>query len=87
MQADFDRAVALLHHMMYEQSRAVFAAIAEEDPDCAMARWGIDTTLFQALWPTLQIGILPDLLVGPWLVVNGILATLLGVLVARMKRA
>lgn len=41
----------------------------------------------EALWPALQIGVLPDVLVGPWLVVNGILAALLGVLVARMKRA
>lgn len=41
----------------------------------------------EALWPTLQIGVLPDALVGPWLVVHGVLAAGLGVLVARMKRA
>ncbi len=52
VQADFDRAVALLHHMMYEESRAAFAAIAQADPACAMAHWGIAATLFQPLWPT-----------------------------------
>ncbi len=48
---DFDRAVALLHHMMYEESRGAFDEIARRDPECAMARWGIATTLFQPLWP------------------------------------
>ena len=43
--------------------------------------------IVEGLWPTLQIGILPDLLVGPWLVVNGALAMMLGGLVARMKPA
>lgn len=51
VQADFDRAAALLHHMMYEESRRAFQAIAERDPRCAMARWGIAVTLFQPLWP------------------------------------
>ncbi|MBX3269353.1 MAG: S8 family serine peptidase [Sandaracinaceae bacterium] len=40
----------------------------------------------EAVWPTMSIGVLPDVLVGPWLVVNGALAAGLGVLVARMKR-
>lgn len=38
--------------------------------------------LVEALWPTLQIGILPELLVGPWLAINGLLAVGLGALVA-----
>jgi tetratricopeptide (TPR) repeat protein len=49
---DVDRAVALLHHMMYQQSRAAFEAILEEDPQCAAAHWGVATTLFQPLWPS-----------------------------------
>jgi tetratricopeptide (TPR) repeat protein len=52
VQAEFDRGVALLHHMMYEEARAVFRAVADADPGCAMARWGVATTLFQPLWPT-----------------------------------
>jgi tetratricopeptide (TPR) repeat protein len=52
VQADFNRAVALLHHMTYPQARAAFVAIQQRDPSCAMARWGIAMTLFQPLWPT-----------------------------------
>jgi len=48
----FDRALGLMHHMMYEQARSAFEQVAEADPDCAMAHWGIATTLFQPLWPT-----------------------------------
>ncbi len=51
VQGDFDRAVALLHHMMYQEARATFQAIAQEDPECAMAHWGIAMSLFQPLWP------------------------------------
>ncbi len=49
---DFDRAIALLHHMQYEESRAAFERIAEADPGCGMAHWGIAITLFQPLWPS-----------------------------------
>jgi tetratricopeptide (TPR) repeat protein len=52
VRADFDRAVALLHHMMYVEARATFAGIAEEDPACGRAHWGIAMTLFQPLWPS-----------------------------------
>jgi tetratricopeptide (TPR) repeat protein len=48
---DFDAAVALLHHMQYEESRAAFERIAEADAKCGMAHWGIAMTLFQPLWP------------------------------------
>jgi tetratricopeptide (TPR) repeat protein len=48
----FDRAVALLHHMTYPQARAAFEEIAARSQGCAMAHWGIATTLFQPLWPT-----------------------------------
>jgi len=49
---DFDGALALLHHMTYPQARAAFRAIADRDPKCAMAHWGVAMTLFQPLWPT-----------------------------------
>ncbi len=48
---DFDQALALLHHMMYEESRGLFQGITAAHPDCAMAHWGIAKTLFQPLWP------------------------------------
>ena len=52
VQADFDRAVALLHHMTYPQARTAFQGVVEKDPQCAMAHWGVAMTLFQPLWPT-----------------------------------
>ncbi|MDQ6887545.1 MAG: tetratricopeptide repeat protein [Gemmatimonadota bacterium] len=51
-QAEFDHAVALLHHMTYPDARAAFEKVARLDPRCAMAHWGIAMTLFQPLWPT-----------------------------------
>ena len=51
-QKEFTRAVALLHHMTYPQAREAFQRVASIDPKCAMAHWGIATTLFQPLWPT-----------------------------------
>jgi serine protease len=41
----------------------------------------------EALWPTALVGLLPDVLVGPWLVVNGALALGLGWLVAARSRS
>ena len=46
----FEHGVALLHHMMYEQSRQVFTDLAERNPDCAMAQWGIAMTYLHPLW-------------------------------------
>lgn len=51
-QADFDHAVALLHHMTYPLARTEFEQILRLDPGCAMAHWGVAMTLFQPLWPT-----------------------------------
>jgi tetratricopeptide (TPR) repeat protein len=52
VQAEFNRAVALLHHMTYPQAQAAFQRVATTDSSCAMAHWGIAMTLFQPLWPT-----------------------------------
>ncbi len=49
---DFDRALGMLHHMMYEIARDSFEQIAETAPNCAMAYWGVSTTLFQPIWGT-----------------------------------
>jgi tetratricopeptide (TPR) repeat protein len=51
-QVEFNRAVALLHHMTYPQARESFQRVTEIEPGCAMAHWGIAMTLFQPLWPT-----------------------------------
>jgi tetratricopeptide (TPR) repeat protein len=50
VQEEFDQALGLMHHMMYEQARSAFHSIAEASPGCAMAYWGIATTMFQPLW-------------------------------------
>jgi tetratricopeptide (TPR) repeat protein len=45
-----DRAVALLHSFFYEEARRIFSSVAESDPDCAMAQWGIAMTLYHPIW-------------------------------------
>src|SRR5262245_2850912 len=40
-QAQFNRAVAMLHSFWFPQAPKAFAAVSEIDPDCAMAHWGI----------------------------------------------
>jgi hypothetical protein len=37
----FDRATARLHSMGYVEAERAYAAIAELEPDCAMAYWGV----------------------------------------------
>ncbi len=50
VQGAFNRAIALLHSFEFEESRGVFERIAERDPDCAMAHWGVATTYYHPLW-------------------------------------
>ncbi|MDQ3200445.1 MAG: hypothetical protein M3Q46_14890, partial [Verrucomicrobiota bacterium] len=47
---EFERAVALLHSFFYEEARRIFTAVAEEDPSCAMAQWGIAMTWWHPIW-------------------------------------
>lgn len=46
----FNRAVAMLHSFQYEQVRQAFDEIAKQDPQCAMAQWGIAMSYFHGLW-------------------------------------
>jgi hypothetical protein len=41
VQAEFDRAVAMLHSFFYPETEKAFRAIAEREPACAMAYWGV----------------------------------------------
>jgi tetratricopeptide (TPR) repeat protein len=50
VQSDFARGVALLHSFFYEEARRVFASVAERDPKCAMAQWGIAMTWWHPIW-------------------------------------
>ena len=47
---DFERGVALLHSFFYEEARRIFTAVAEKDPNCAMAQWGIAMTWWHPIW-------------------------------------
>lgn len=46
----FNTAVAMLHSFEFEESKRVFEQVAEEDPTCAMAYWGIAMTYYHPLW-------------------------------------
>jgi tetratricopeptide (TPR) repeat protein len=50
VRAQFSRGVALLHDFWYEEARPQFEKIAQADPDCAMAHWGIAMSLFHQIW-------------------------------------
>ncbi len=53
-QQQFNRAVAMLHSFFFPETVKAFTAIAEKEPSCAMAYWGI------------AISQLPNPLVGPF---------------------
>jgi len=44
VQKTFERGVALLHSFAFDTAEATFRQVAEEDPHCAMAYWGIAKT-------------------------------------------
>src|SRR5262249_22498171 len=48
--AEFTRAVALLHSFGYEESRRAFESVASKDPSCGMAWWGIAMTWYHPIW-------------------------------------
>jgi len=50
VQSDFNRGVALLHSFFYEEARRVFTSVAERDPKCTMAQWGIAMTWWHPIW-------------------------------------
>ncbi len=50
VQEEFNRGVALLHSFAYSAARTAFQHVAEQDPQCAMAHWGVAMTYFHQLW-------------------------------------
>jgi hypothetical protein len=46
----FARAVALLHSFAYTAAEQGFRDVANRDPTCAIAHWGIAMSLFHQLW-------------------------------------
>ncbi len=49
-QSLISRGTALLHSFGYEEARLTFAAAAEGDPACGMARWGVARTWYHPIW-------------------------------------
>jgi tetratricopeptide (TPR) repeat protein len=50
VQKPFERGVALLHSFWYEEAEKEFEQIAKDDPQCAMAHWGIGMSIWHQLW-------------------------------------
>ena len=50
VQAPFERAVALLHSFAYAEAETAFRKVAEKDPHCAIAHWGVAMSYFRQLW-------------------------------------
>jgi tetratricopeptide (TPR) repeat protein len=45
VQAQFDRAVAMLHSFWFQQGEKAFRQVLDHDPSCAIANWGIAAVL------------------------------------------
>jgi tetratricopeptide (TPR) repeat protein len=50
VRAPFNRGVALLHDFWYDEAQRQFKKIAELDPDCAMAHWGLAMSTYHQIW-------------------------------------
>ena len=61
VQAEFNRGVALLHSFAFTAAQTTFRKIAAEDPQCAMAHWGVAMSGFHEMWePQLPPATLPE---------------------------
>jgi hypothetical protein len=50
VQPQFSSAVAMLHSFWYERASDSFAAVAQKDPTCGVAYWGIAMTYYHQIW-------------------------------------
>lgn len=50
VQMPFNRGVALLHSFWYDEAQKEFEDIARQDPQCAIAYWGVAMSLWHQLW-------------------------------------
>jgi hypothetical protein len=50
VQAPFDQALAMLHTFSFPEATKTFAAVAQEDPDCGMAYWGLAASAVGSLY-------------------------------------
>jgi tetratricopeptide (TPR) repeat protein len=47
---DFDLGIALLHSFEYDEAEKAFAKVIGEEPECAMAYWGVAMSNYHPLW-------------------------------------
>jgi len=50
VQKPIERGVAMLHSFWYEEAEKQFMQIENDDPQCAIARWGVAMSLWHQLW-------------------------------------
>jgi len=50
VQVKFNNAITLLHSFEYPETTRLFREISEQDPTCAMARWGSAMSIWHPLW-------------------------------------
>src|SRR5690242_6082295 len=50
VQPGFERGLALLHSFAYSGSEQAFRDVANQDPNCAIAYWGVAMTHYHQLW-------------------------------------
>ena len=51
-QAQFNRAVAMLHSFWYDEAAKAFTQVTIIDPSCAMGYWGVAMSHYHQLWAT-----------------------------------
>ncbi len=61
VQKPVEHGVAMLHSFWYEEAQKQFEQIEKDDPQCAIAHWGVAMSLWHQLWnrpgkPTLERG-------------------------------
>jgi hypothetical protein len=49
-QAQFERALSILHSFWYEEALKAFSGVVATDPSCAMGYWGIAMSYWHPLW-------------------------------------
>lgn len=50
VQKSIERGVAMLHSFWYEEAEKQFVQVEKDDPNCAIARWGVAMSLWHQLW-------------------------------------
>ncbi len=60
VQLQFTNAVAMLHSFQYGLAEKTFKYVIEEDPQCAIAYWGVAMTLYHQLWDWPNVGALKN---------------------------